>query len=280
VKRYRVVNFDLDSRALILQQNVDPNSDSLAHRNRNAILSSLVAEFGQVAHETKVKNFTELGPKPFSILAFHNQFASQIRNAFVIGSFYPALVGACALGERILNHLLRLLRDDFSHTKEYKKVLRKNSFDDWGRAIQTLLSWDVLLPDVADHFRDLATVRNRAIHFSPDTDTNDRVLSLKAIGLLDRIIGGQFPVIGLQPWFIPGAEGESYISRDWESRPFVRAVYLPNCMHLGPAHEVVSVVPEFVVRDRNDYPEVEVSDAEFLEIRKKSVQILVGTKNS
>lgn len=54
---------------------------------------------------------------------------------------YPALVGACALGERILNHLILDLRGAYAHTPEYKRVHRKDSFDDWRVPIDTLAAW-------------------------------------------------------------------------------------------------------------------------------------------
>ena len=62
---------------------------------------------------------------------------------------YPALTGACALGERILNYLILNLRDDFHSTPEYKQVYRKDSFDQWDAPINALASWGVLLPEVA-----------------------------------------------------------------------------------------------------------------------------------
>jgi hypothetical protein len=73
--------------------------------------------------------------------------------------------------------------------------------------------------------------------------------------------------MGLQPWFIADTPGESYIKHDWETKPFVRRMYLPNCLLVGPEHEVVQVSPQFVVRDRDDYPDVEIPDANFVRLR-------------
>jgi hypothetical protein len=280
MKRYRVVKFDFDSRATTLKTipspSWEPQVREMWERNSEQIRRSLAREFGDFGKETKIQNFSDLGAKPFSIVAFHNAFADQVRNAFVIGAYYPALVGACALGERILNHLIRVLRDDFAHTPEYRKVARKESFDHWPTAIDTLSSWGVLMPDVIDGFRKLIGVRNRAIHFNPETETNDRVLALEAIRLLDAIINGQFVVMGTQPWFIPGSRGESYICREWEKDPFVKALYVPNSLYVGPAHQVEQVVPEFVIRDRGDYVDREVTDAEFVSLRQAAIQILSG----
>jgi hypothetical protein len=160
-------------------------------QNQNSICHSLLHEFGSDAADAKLTDSLDIGPRPFSILAFHNRFAAQIRNAFVIGGYYPALTGAGALGERILNHLLRTLREDFSHTSEYRKVARKDSFDRWEYAINTLVAWSALLPEAAEAFRELSLVRNRTIHFHPATDDKDRSLALETISLLDRIINAQ-----------------------------------------------------------------------------------------
>ncbi len=113
-------------------------------------------------------------------------------------------------------------------------------------------------------------IRNRAVHFNADADTdgNDRALALEAIGVLDRIVGAQFPVIGTQPWFIPDTPGESYIRLASESDPFIQKVYLPNCLQVGPCHQVADLLPQLRVRDRDDYDEREVTDAEFVELRR------------
>jgi hypothetical protein len=276
LKRYRVLTFDFDTRATILRQEISPSwADTVRQtweQNQSDIRDTLVREFGSHSADTKLANFIDIGPRPFSILAFHNRFAAQIRSAFVIGSYYPALTGTGALGERILNHLLRALREDFAHTIEYRRIARKDSFDRWDFAIDTLVSWNVLLPDAAEAFRALSEVRNRTIHFHPATDSNDRSLAFDAISLLDRIINAQFATMGLHPWFIPDTPGESFIRLQWEKHPFIRKVYLPNCLHVGAAHRIVQVSPELVVHDRGDYADEEITDDKFSTLRKDSLK--------
>jgi hypothetical protein len=215
------------------------------------------------------KNFIDLGSIPMSFLTFHNKFLHQIRNSFVIGGYYPALTGACALGERILNRLILYLRDDFSKTSEYKKVYDKDSFDDWNLAINVLVAWDILLPDAVKAFRDLATVRNQAIHFEPEVDKNDRELALKATKLLHKIIEEQFSGFGPRPWFITKILGECYIKKEWEVNPFVRKICIPNCVYVGPCHKIEVENNQFVVYDVDTYEAKEVSDDEFIELRNK-----------
>jgi hypothetical protein len=50
------------------------------------------------------------------VLAYHNLFFRQVRRSFVIGRYYPTPRRVCALGERILKHLIHEFRDDFKAT--------------------------------------------------------------------------------------------------------------------------------------------------------------------
>lgn len=275
MKRYRVLPFfDFDMRVRML---VDPIQDhwedaveEMHKANRNETIASLREEFGERNSDFKIQNFIDLEAKPISVLAFHNTFFSQVRTAFVMGAYYPALTGACALGERILNHLLLMLRNDYRHTPEYRHVYRKNSFDDWSLAINTLESWEVLLPNSSNDFRTLMDKRHRAIHFRPEIDTNVRSLSLDAISCLQRIIGEQFCGFGPQPWFITGIPGEIYIKKDWETKPFIRHVYLPNATLVGPRNRIDSMVPKISIVDPDFNIELgDCSDEEF-EIQRRA----------
>ena len=233
MKRFRVFQFDLDTRMRTLtdeiQEHWEAHVKEQHRRNREQTELELLQQFGAYDAEEKRQNFIDLGPKPFSILAFHNRFFEQVRVAFILGAYYPALTGACALGERILNQLILKLRDDFKNTAEYKWVYNKESLDNWDVAINTLKAWDVLLPEAVEEFRDMRDRRNDAIHFRPEVDKNARDLALAAIKSLGLIIGTQFGALGGQPWFLTCVPSEIYIKKDWESRPFIRKVYLPNC---------------------------------------------------
>ena len=125
-------------------------------------------------------------------VAGHNALFHQVRQAFVIGAYYPALVGACALGERILNHLMLDMRGHFTATPEYKKVYRKDSFDDWRLPIDTLEAWGILLPDAVIEYRALMDLRHRSIHFNRETTNALRDDALAAIIHMRTIIEQQF----------------------------------------------------------------------------------------
>lgn len=255
---------------------IDPIDDkweehikTLHNRNRVNTTLGLKAEFGELHSDTKIQNFIDLEAKPASVIAFHNDFFAQVRTAFVMGAYYPALTGACALGERILNHLILSLRDDFRSTPEYKAVYRKDSFDDWALAIGTLQAWDILLPQVAQNFRALMQQRHKAIHFRPETDHNARELALTAIKSLQTIIGEQFSGWGPQPWFITTIPGEIYIKKEWETRPFIAKVYLPNAILVGYKHRIESIRPQMRIVDPDCAAKTpEVSDEEFSDLRQ------------
>ena len=270
MKRYRILSFYFDSRAESLkpvQEQWDKKIKEQHRKNQQKTVTGLKIQYGELNIEEKVQNFTDLKLKPFSVAAFHNKFLEQIRNAFVIGSYYPALTSACSLGERILNHMMILFRDYHKNTPEYKKVYRKKSFDFWPLAIDALEKWEVLLPEAASKFRCLNEKRNKAIHFNPETDKNDRGLALQAIHLIQEIVSIQFSSFGNQPWYFC-VPGEIYIKKEWESKPIVKHIFIPNSLLVGPKHFIVSLLPKVVVNDKFEYKEKEITDAEFSRLRQ------------
>ena len=271
MKRYRILQFDFDSRVRtltdVIRDEWEDHIKELNRRNQQQIAQGLIDSYGVQFCDAKRQNFIDLGNKPMSILAFHNRFFEQIRTAFVMGAYYPSLTAACALGERILNYLILVIRQDYRSTPEYKKVYRKESFDNWDVPIDTLESWGVLIPDAAKAFRDLKDMRHKAVHFRPEVDQNDRELAIEAIKCLRGIIATQFSAFGPQPWFIKNIPGEIYIKRDCEDQPFIKNIYLPNCLHVGPKHRIETLIPKVVVNDDFEYEDREIPDDEFSEMR-------------
>lgn len=269
MKRYRVLAVDFDTRAVILGIEVsnewEPHIKSMWENNKRGIRDGLIFQYEAKDHEQKIANFIDLGDNPFSLVSFHNQFFRQCRDSFVVGAYYPALVSACTLGERILNRMVIHLRDYYKNTPEYKSIYRKDSFDNWELAVRTLSSWQILLPDVADHFSDLERMRHRAIHFNPETEENPRSQALSAINALKSIITKQFSGIGQQPWYIPGAAGAAYVGKACEKTPFVKEFVLPSCALVGPNHRLEHSGNGWKVHDI-DYPDLEITDQEFVEL--------------
>ncbi len=196
MKRYTILKYDFDTRANILKLEIkddwEESNKNLWLNNKSNIREGLIFSYGIENYESKIENFIDIGYKPFSVIAFHNDFFNQARNAFVGGAYYPALTAACALGERILNQLVLHLRDDHQDTPQYKRVYKNDSFDNWDLAIDTLEAWDVLLPNVAKAFRSLRDIRHRSLHFNPETETDTHQKALDALLVLSEIIQEQF----------------------------------------------------------------------------------------
>jgi hypothetical protein len=270
MKRYRIFGFDFDARALQLipeQESWEEEIKKKHQETKQKIVNQLEAQYGLISNDVKIYNFIELGAKPFSILAFHNQFLRQIRDAFIMGGYYPALTGACALGERILNHLILQLRDFYKDREEYKKVYKQKSFDNWMLVIKTLEKWNVLLTEVAQDFEELYEIRNYSLHFNLEVENDVRSKSLTAVQLLQKIIGNQFSGAGKQPWLFV-SEGEIYIKKEWENHPFIEIVYIPNCRYLGFKHEIKGKYPKFEINDEFEYSNQLLTDAEYVKHRR------------
>jgi hypothetical protein len=270
MKRYRVLSFDFDTRATWLKKEIQESWEEKVKEqwknNKISIMEGLIAEYGAIDAFKKIDNFTKLDSNPASIIAFHNKFFGQIRSAYVIGSFYAALTGACALGERILNHLILRLRGYYKNTDEYKNVYRKDSFDNWDIAINTLEAWSVLLPNAVNSFKELKEIRNKSIHFNPETDSNDEELASEAISKIKQIVDCQFSGFGRQPWFIEGIPGACYVKLSSEEIPFVKEIVIPNCIKVGHLHKLENGHRGWIVHDEHDYADLEISDERFAEL--------------
>ena len=266
MKRYLVYPFDFDSRALDLS--VDTSSyaepELQMHNERVAHLKQRIKqEFGEPNFDRKVKDFADLGARPFSIVAHHNSLYHSACNAFVHGLYYPALTAACALGERMLNHLIIDLRNEFANTPEYEAA-RKGSFANWKEARKILTAWNVFQTDEVDgKFRELSSLRHRSLHFNASAMMTVREDALKALHLLADIIRDQFGFARTQRWQIAGTAGAFFIKKDAETDPFVRRYYLPQSPHVGPLYAIRFAQGGILFFDYDYTGAAEVSDEEF-----------------
>jgi len=270
------MNVDFDSRVTTLtteiKDNWEPKVKQMWLNNKQTIINGLIFEFGKLNFKIKLRNFIDLGNKPFSIISFHNKFFQQARYSFIIGSYYPALTATCALGERILNHLILILRQYYKDTPEYKKIYRKSSFNDWSNAIDVLFKWNILSPNTVIYFNNLKEIRNNNIHFNYSTDYNDRTYALNAIKEMNNIITEQFIAFGKSPWFIPKTKGAFYIKKSYEENPFIKEIYIPNCFYVGPNHKVTfdKERNSFGVVDNDSYANIDISDEEYVKLARKN----------
>jgi hypothetical protein len=294
MKRYRISSFDFDSRANILNFEINPNWDSNIKeqhiKNKQSVANQILQEYGIINGKNKINRLIELGSKPFSIIAYHNSLLEQIRRAYIQGAFYPGLTSSCTLGERILNHLILDLRDKYvsfkteigkhpcNDCKKFQdlkiKGLIKVEFDiyscnncsNWNLMIKELVKWDVFNTEVENLFKKLTKKRHKSIHFNEKTISNLKDESLEAIKLLQEIIQKLFPAFGSE-YFIP-AKGEAFLKKELESKPFFKKYYIPNSKLVTPYHRVKSVMPNFVIEDII-LENKEISDEEFIKLREK-----------
>jgi len=271
MKRYKITTFDYDTTPNILSMEIksewEDNVKKSWEKTKTDVKESYKQVYGENNIDLKISNAIAIGASPVCVIAFHNKFLKQIRHSFIVGSYYPSLTGACALGERILNHLLINLKNSYKESKHYKKIYNKQSLDDWDKMIEILKDWNVLLDNTIKPLEELKKIRHTlAIHFNPSTDTQDRQYALNAIKNIQEFISTQFASFSLAPWFIENTKGEFFIKKEWENNPFVQKIYLPNCALVGPRHKIINQEGQLIITD-NQYKNVEISDEEFIKLR-------------
>ncbi|WP_156938227.1 hypothetical protein [Mesorhizobium sp. WSM3626] len=273
--------FDFDSTPLSLDEPAE-HWDEPVKRNhlerRASAIQRLKLEHGERNIDAVIQNTRDLGPKGMSLVTYHNAMHRQARSAFVVGAYYPALVATCALGERILNHLILDLRDSFKSSPHYRKVYNKDSFDKWPRSVEMLTDWNVLLPEAAENFLILETLRHRSVHFNPETYATMREDALLALTLLGKIISRQFGYFGGQPWFIEDTPGAQFIKTEYENHPFVRIYLIPASGFVGVNYGMEFLGSGWVHLDYADYGDGSLSDEEFAKAERERDPAKVVTR--
>jgi len=253
---------------------MDSEARAMWERHKAQVRAELVAELGALRAEQKLDNYRAMGPAPWSVVFEHSALLAQIRSSFAHGDFYPALVGACALGERLLHQLVLALRvDHLNHSATTKRVRNGNLPNKWGSLITVLSGWGVLDDEVAGLYRDLEQLRHAAVHFDPTLRADGRESALGALLALQRIVERVFEPHGGPPRYIADTPGASYLSLQAEQEPLVRRIFVPNCVLVSPDHRMEpddSILGEWRVYDNSDYPSDPLTDGQFAErLREK-----------
>lgn len=241
-RRYRPMQYTFDTRAAVLDTEIGADWEAAIQEqwrsNIAKVKEGLLHQLGVAHGEQKIEDFRALGTAPWSVVAAHNEFLAQVRTAFASGAYYPALLGAAGLGERILNDLIRDLRDDYSAHPATGRVRAKDSVESWPTAIRVLREWGVLTGDLADDYLRLGRLRNAAVHYRPGLEATASDAALEAVLLLQRLVEGLFKPLGGPPLFIEGITGASFLARASEDLPLVRRYYLPNAVLVSPRYEL------------------------------------------
>jgi hypothetical protein len=264
------LSVDFDTRNvvldLVIQDDWEPDNKALWEENKRRIQAGLLAELGQMNAEQKLDNYRAMGPAPWSVVFRHTILLRQIRGAFAHGDYFPALVGACALGERILHQLVHALRSDYlNHRGTTKKVRSGRLGNEWGSLIAVLHSWNVLSDQTAEIYRLLEAYRHQAVHYDADLEASKREPALTALLALQEIVEQVFSPHGT-PRCIPDTPGVSFIALHAEQEPLVQRVFVPNCVLVSPAHcmeQDPASSTGWTVYDDPDYSCEPLSDDEF-----------------
>lgn len=271
-RRFMPAMFQFDTRAILLATVIDdgwePEVKEQWRRNQASVREELVHQFGAEGYEQKIENFVDLGAAPWSVVALHNVYLRQIRVAFVGMNYYPALLGACGLGERILNQLVLTLREDFIGHEATRNVALKKSFDDWRVCIETLEAWDVFTSETAQSFKSLMKQRHAAVHYRSELDAGDaRAAALQSVQLLCGVIEAIFAPIASRPYYFEGPIGRSFVRLASENEPFVKRFILPACVLIGPKFRFVPNGFDLKIHDDPDYgSDTPITDEEFVRL--------------
>lgn len=276
-RRYLAQAISYDTRSRTLNDEINPEWDpkviALHEDNRRQTRMWLIHEFGNDEHERKIDDYSAMGSAPWSVVDRHNLFMRQVRYSFAFGTYYPALVGACALGERLLNELVIRLRGAYSSHPATVKVATQRTFTDWLLCIEALFNWDVLDDPLATKFNDLRKFRNRSVHYGTHlTGSDARDDALHAVLLIQEIIEALFQPHGGAPRFIPGTTGHTFLTLAAENEPFIREFFLPASVLVSPNFEMQFNTDRgwFDVFDDDTYQEdfPTLTDEEFAEHRR------------
>ena len=242
-RRYRPIRVDFDTRNVVLnleiQDGWDAEVKAMWEENKAGVRANLLAEFGPLDADAKLDNYRAMGPAPWSVVFEHSALLRQVRSSFAHADFYPALVGTCALGERLLHQLVLALREDFvNHSATTKRVRTGNLGNAWGTLISVLEGWGILDKQVADIYRELESRRHAAVHFDPGLTAAGRDSALAALVALQEIVEHVFEPHSGPPRYIANIDGASYIASAAEQEPLVQRIFLPNCALVSPAHRL------------------------------------------
>jgi len=254
---YRVLNFAIDTRARIL------NNASIKDAHSN-IVDGLRSDWGAHRFDDKLKRFKDLDLSFLGIPEEYYNLLWDVVSSYCCGRFYPAMTSAGALGERILNRLLIKTRAYFKSSNDYKKIYRKDSFENWDEPIRILNDWQIIDSNVVTAFKSLKKFRNDSIHYS--NGYNFEANSHDAVAALSEIIDKQFNYERRTDLFwVFDVPGEIFVRSEKVEDPFVKEFVIPNCALISPLCEPTATPP---VKGK-DVPQKPLTDEDFLRIRRE-----------
>jgi len=270
MKRFRFLTFSLDSSRNIFKTTESDYLEKMKEEQKEAISQ----KYGAAHFEEKFDRWLAI-PKPvISIVTEHTYLLEDIENAYVLGSYYASLTGACCLGERIFNQIILNVRDSYKSTDWYKKIYRSNSFDSWDVGVQILRDWKIIESKTENDYRELAKLRNESVHFQ-GKDQDLVLMTKKAITLINSIVSDLFELKRENKFLLFfEVPGEIYLKKEAEDIPFVKAFYISHASLVGFKHSVkLAEGPRFGIVDPGPYKGADVTDSEFVRLRKEYINM-------
>src|SRR5262249_39952816 len=149
----------------------------------------------------------------------------------------------------------------------YKRVYRVDSINDWNLAVDILRQWDIISDKTEEKYRHLYKLRTEIVHFQ-SKEQNLATMAKKGIDLINGIIADLFGIVP-ENRFVSWCEvpGEMYLRKAYEELPLVKEFYLSATAHVGYRH-TIEATPDhkMTLKDPYQYPDVQVSDEEFVRL--------------
>jgi hypothetical protein len=270
MKRYRISTFNTDTSRNIIGDRFPAHTAIVLVKKE--IESYLKSQYGELDFDQKFERYMALEKPALSIVAEHSNLLDDICNAYVMGNLYPALTGACCLGERIFNDIIFKVMNDFKSSPHYKVIYKKGSIIDWDKAIEILCDWKIIDSEVRKKYLRLANLRRESVHYQTK-DQDLSLMSLEAINLVNSIILHLFGIDQHRKDILIYFEvpGELFIKKEAEENPLVKAFYIPCSVLVGPQHEISydASSGRFIISDNHPYEEKDISDVEFVKLRNE-----------
>jgi hypothetical protein len=207
---------------------------------RERVTEHLRLTHGELGLDEKLRRWDEVKRAKTWLVDEFNEQMEDVLEAYVQGLFFPAMTGACCLGERVMNRLVFKTAEHFRSSPHYKWVWKKRGqkAQDWPRLIEVLNDWRLFDGNQADMAKKLHGYRNDSVHYIPDYDF--RTSSLEAVRLvvelIDTLFSAQRRKDVLRVHEIPG---EIWLRADAQGEPFVQEFVIPCCTPLAATHQLL-----------------------------------------
>lgn len=258
-RRYRLMNFFIDTTRNFFSNDLLKNDGDRYKEHLKSVL-------GESDFEQKFERWLKIDYPPIGLIDEYPEKVQQIISAYSAGFYYPAVTASCCLAERILNRLIIKTRNHFKEDHHYKKIYRKESFDDWDRMLKIISDWQLISTRAIGLMDEIKPIRHQTIHYTEKYDfkTIAPIVINKLISAITEIFG----VMNRRDiYLVFDIPGEVWVRSEAEKLPFVKEFILPHCYYAHAVHEI-----DF---DRKKLTERlgrtgRLTDEEFVELRKSS----------